>query len=111
MRWENLQLGYSEFLHWLAQGDAAEFAVDHRWPGWRDDVAALSGDHGFFVAPPLWAEGPPMRERSRADVPMTELWTYAHMTMQLLEGVPPGSTVRTRFHGSQASDNEPTGPP
>ena len=108
MQWEHLQMGYFEFLQWLAQGDVAGFAGDHRWPGWPDDVAALSGDQGIFVAPPLWAEGPPMRERSRADVPMTELWTYAHTTMHQLEGVPPGSPVRTRVHGRQASGGEPT---
>ena len=86
MRWEDLEMSYSGFLRWLADGDVAEFAEDHRWPGWEQEVYALSGSEGIFIAPPLWAEGPPIAQRNRTDVPMTELWTYAHRTMHRLEG-------------------------
>jgi len=106
MQWEDMEMGYSEFLRWLAQGDAAAFASDHRWPDWEDDVAKLSGDQGLFVAPPLWAEGPSMAERSRVEVPMTELWTYAHTTMERLEGVPAGASVRIRVRETPPPDDE-----
>src|SRR4029078_1309160 len=79
--WEDLEMGYTDFLGWLADGDVAQFAGDERWPGWQNEIQALRGDPGLFVAPPLWAEGPPFWERSRTDVPMTKLWTYAHDTM------------------------------
>jgi len=91
--WEDLDLGFSGFLEWLADGDVAGFAEGNRWPGWEHEIHKLSGDDGIFVAPPLWAEGPPIGERLRAQVPMKELWTYAHTTMRQLEGVPAGSPV------------------
>lgn len=76
------------------------------WPGSRRgsgggeyDIRTLRGDDGIFVAPPLWAEGPPIYERDRAQIPMTELWTYVHVTMQRLEAVPPGSPVRLSAFG------------
>jgi hypothetical protein len=94
MRWEDLEMGYPEFVRWLAEGDLAGFAEGTRWPGWEYDIRALSGDDGIFFAPPLWAQGPPVAGRDRTRVPMTELWTYAHVTMQQLERVPPGSPVR-----------------
>ena len=93
VQWEDLEMGYSDFLQWLADGGVADFAGDQRWPGWQEEVQALSGDQGIFVAPPLWAEGPPLRERTRTDVPMTKLWTYAHDTMRKLQDVPEGSVV------------------
>jgi hypothetical protein len=89
-----MDMGYSEFLRWLADGDVAGFAEGDRWRGWEHDIRTLSGDDGIFVAPPLWAEGPPIGERLRTQVPMKELWTYAHTTMRQLEGVPAGSSVR-----------------
>jgi hypothetical protein len=48
-----------------------------RWPGWEHDVATLDGDQAFSVYPPLWAEGPPIAERSRKGVPVDELFGVA----------------------------------
>jgi len=93
MRWEDMDMDYSDLLRWLADGELAGFAAGNRWPGWRQEVGPVSGELGIFIAPPLWAEGPPIGERRRAQVPMTELWTYAHVTMRHLEGVPEGSPV------------------
>jgi hypothetical protein len=102
-------MGYSEFLRWLADGDLAGFAEGVRWRGWEYDIRTLDGDDGLFVAPPLWAEGPPVAERDRARVPMTELWTYAHVTMQQLEQVPPGSAVGISGLGLPTPDREDSG--
>jgi hypothetical protein len=106
LQWEDLEMDYSGFVQWLADGDVAAFAGDQRWPGWQNEVAALSGDQGIFVAPPLWAEGPPFWERSRTDVPMTGLWTYAYTTMRHLEGVPDGSPVKIGVPGPPAPGEE-----
>lgn len=106
MQWEDMEMGYPDFLRWLADGELTGFAADHRWPGWRPEVSAMSGDDGIFLAPPLWAEGPPIDERRRAEVPMTALWTYAHATMEQLEGVPEGATVNVAAMSRPSRDED-----
>ena len=74
LAWESLDAGYSDFLHWCLTGDLARFYEAHRWPGWEQEVAGLSGDRGISIYPFLWAEGPPVAQRHRGSVPMAELY-------------------------------------
>lgn len=74
LEWEDLELTYSEALQWAAEGDLATFYAEARWPGWEREVAALGGDQGILIYPPLFAEGGPIARRHRGVVPMTELW-------------------------------------
>lgn len=75
LRWEGLDLSYSDLLTWAAGGDLRGFYAGGRWPGWEDEVRSLPGDRGFSIYPPLWTqpEAPPAA-RSRRPVPMEELW-------------------------------------
>jgi len=73
LEWESLDRGYSDFLRWLFDGDLALFFDQRRWPEWQKEISALPGDHGFSIYPFLWAEGPPIQERSRRSVPLAEL--------------------------------------
>ncbi|MFZ5896522.1 MAG: DUF2625 domain-containing protein [Myxococcota bacterium] len=72
--WENLELSYTSFVRFALFGDLERFYGDFRWPGWREEIAELSGDRAFSIYPFLWAEGPPIAERSRRAVPIGELW-------------------------------------
>lgn len=74
LRWEDLGRGYSDLLHFLFDGDLSGFYADARWPGWQEEVASLSGDRGISIWPPPSAMGPSFGERSRAQVPIRELW-------------------------------------
>lgn len=74
LQWEDLKMTYSGFVHWLCIEPLAQFYSAFRWPGWETDVAALPGDQGFSIYPPLWAAGGPIAERSRRSVPVIELW-------------------------------------
>ncbi len=42
-QWQNINLGYSEFLGWTLAGDLADFYQDLRWESWKADIAALHG--------------------------------------------------------------------
>jgi 8-oxo-dGTP pyrophosphatase MutT (NUDIX family) len=75
LEWEDLDRGYSDFLAWTLAGDLEKFYQGYRWPGWSAEVQALPGDRAFSIHPFLWAEGPPITERSRRVVPMAELFT------------------------------------
>ena len=73
LEWESLERGYSDFLAWALQGDLGAFYESLRWPGWRDEVAKLSGDQGISIYPFLWAAGPPVEDRARKVAPIAEI--------------------------------------
>jgi hypothetical protein len=75
LAWEDLELGYSEWLQWLFTGDLEPFYEGQRWQTWREDSRELPGDMGISVYPFLAAAGPPIDARSRAPVPIAELWS------------------------------------
>ena len=74
LEWESLDRGYSDWLCFLFSGDLDRFYETERWPGWQAEIAGVSGEKGIHVVPPLFTEGPPIGERSRAPVPLEELW-------------------------------------
>jgi hypothetical protein len=86
LEWDDLDMGHSALVHWAMTGDLDEFYAELRWPGWQDDVAGLAPDRGFSVYPPLWAQGPPIGERTRGEAPMTELWGFHNELASQLSG-------------------------
>lgn len=76
LEWEDLEIGYTDFLHWCLSGEVDKFYELHRWDGWPDEVGALDGGHGIAIFPPLSAEGPPVKDRSRRAVPIEELFAF-----------------------------------
>jgi len=74
VEWEDLELGYSDFLSWCFRGDVDGFYEPQRWQGWEAEVADLDGNQGLSVSPPLFTKGPPIKERSRRSVPIQELF-------------------------------------
>lgn len=92
LQWEDLQLGYTDWLASMLSDQLVPFYAGLRWVGWERAVGALRPDEAVHVYPPLVmrAEGP----RSRRAVPVDELW---HLHMQLgreLKGLPDGATIR-----------------
>ncbi|MFN0119467.1 MAG: DUF2625 domain-containing protein [Blastocatellia bacterium] len=74
LAWEDLGRGYSAFIHWIFSANLDAFYEGSRWPGWVNDVRALDGDKAYSIYPPLFAQGPPVGERSRKAVPIAELY-------------------------------------
>jgi hypothetical protein len=76
LEWQLLGVGHGDWLQWLLAGDGlAGFYASLRWPGWRDDVAALGLGHGFAAYPFLWTEQAHADPAAvtRRPVPMAEL--------------------------------------
>jgi hypothetical protein len=73
LEWEDLELGYTDWLHWAFTGDLEKFYQGSRWLNWRTEVASLSGSHAYSIQPFPWVEGPPIAERFLKAVPMREL--------------------------------------
>jgi Protein of unknown function DUF2625 len=98
LQWEDLGQGYSAFLRWFLSGDLPAFYAGSRWPTWEPEVATATGDQGFAVYPFLSMDGPPIADRSRRLVPMTELWATIWQLSDQLGDLPPG--VEVRFEAS-----------
>jgi len=74
LEWSSTQRGYGDFLDWCFQGDLEKYNATVRWPGWREEVAALSGNQAISIYPPLSAKGPPLEKRHRGTVPIAEVY-------------------------------------
>jgi hypothetical protein len=56
LEWEELEIGHSAWLSWLAAGGTAGFYADMRWPGWEAETRALAPWQGIAVYPFLWSK-------------------------------------------------------
>lgn len=74
LEWEDLGIGYTNWMCWLLTGPVTDFYEGTRWPGWEREVAALVPGHAFSVYPFLCMVGDPIARRSRRPVPIDELW-------------------------------------
>lgn len=82
LNWENLKMSFSQFLVWAVKENLTRFYESFRWQGWQEEAREMSGDKGFSIYPFLWAEGPPVAERSKKAAPSEELW---RMQMEMRE--------------------------
>ena len=74
LEWTPLGAGHTAFVEWLLHGGTKEFYRELRWPGWEDEVAALSIDEGISVYPFLFTEeGRNIATATRKAVPFREL--------------------------------------
>lgn len=97
LEWEDLELGYTDWLHWCFSDRLAGFYDELRWGGWQAEVGALAGDRGLHVWPPLFSKGPAIAERSRKSVPVEELWSLALDFGGQLRSVEDGTEIQIRL--------------
>jgi len=92
MEWDDLELGYSEWIRAMFSNGLAAFYEDLRWDGWREEVAALGPEQGIHIYPPpvFASEGP----RSHKAVSMDELWNHYTELGRELAGIPEGTAIR-----------------
>lgn len=96
-------VGYSGWLQWLLSGDLEEFYADYRWSGWRDEVGKLPGDRGYSIFPFPWAKGVAISRRSRAPVPLSEIWSLERRSQKSFD--------RSPSDGEDEPSPEPADPP
>jgi len=54
LKWEEIADSYTEFLHFVFNGDLNKFYKGLRWKSWLADVSKLGGDDVFSFYPFLW---------------------------------------------------------
>ena len=73
LRWENLEIGYSDFLNWCLNGDLDQFYGSLRWNNWKTDIQELTGNQVFSFYPFLWTlEGKNIDELSKKAISIEE---------------------------------------
>ena len=77
LEWEDMSVGYTDFLHWALSPRVAVFYADMRWPQWQGEVGNVPGDKALSVYPFLWAKGPAIEHRSRRAVPVEDVYGVA----------------------------------
>jgi SAM-dependent methyltransferase len=105
LEWEDLELGYTDWLHWCFSDRLASFYGELRWEGWQAEVGPLAGDRGLHVWPPLFSKGPPIAERSRKPVPVEELWSLALDFGKQLRGVEDCQQIRVSVESAESGND------
>lgn len=57
LKWEPLELGYTEFIRFCFDGNLSEFYKGLRWSSWDQFIANLDGNKSYSFRPYLWTEG------------------------------------------------------
>ncbi len=74
LSWQDLELGYGDWLEAMLSGAVTRFYAPLRWRGWEAEVAAVPLDRGISALPPPWtAEGKDLSTVSRKPIPLAEL--------------------------------------
>ncbi|MDH6130084.1 DUF2625 family protein [Kitasatospora sp. GP82] len=75
LEWEAMEMGHSGWVSWLLSGSLETFYDGLRWPGWREEAAALAPSQGIAVFPFLWSKEAQadLAATSRRAVPMREV--------------------------------------
>lgn len=79
LEWQDLQVGYAQWLAWMLSADLPRFYENLRWDGWEAEVASCPLDHGLSAYPPPWTvEGRDIAAASRRAVALEELIAFHH---------------------------------
>jgi len=74
LKWEPMNMGYSEFIWWTFVGNLSDFYSNVRWKGWENDIKSLDGNKGISFFPYLWTKHDDVNQLSRKAIPIEEMW-------------------------------------
>lgn len=87
LKWEPLELGYTEFIRFCFDGKLSEFYKGLRWSTWEQFIANLDGNKSYSFRPYLWTEGGMDIEKcSRKLVSTEELFKFNINKQKELQG-------------------------
>jgi hypothetical protein len=73
LKWEPLDLSYSDFLRFCFTGDLDKFYSELRWTGWKEEVSKLDGNMVYNFFPTLWSkEGSDINKNTRKKMSVDE---------------------------------------
>jgi len=76
LKWEALDLTYTDFINFCFNGNVAGFYKELRWKSWKEDIKAVSGEQAFSFFPFLWTkEGKDINSISKKPVSIEEIYS------------------------------------
>ncbi|WP_027346250.1 DUF2625 family protein [Hamadaea tsunoensis] len=77
LSWQDLELGYADWLRAVLSGALTEFAAPLRWPGWEEEVGVLAPDQGVIsYPPPSTREGKNLADATRSPAPLLQIVAF-----------------------------------
>ncbi|WP_255291887.1 DUF2625 family protein [Bacillus pseudomycoides] len=73
LEWESLDMKYSEFITWIAQGNMNEFYSTLRWNTWKEDSEIVKFDEAILIYPFLWSNELQLEKADKKIVPAKKL--------------------------------------
>ncbi|MGG3526448.1 hypothetical protein COM13_25595 [Bacillus pseudomycoides] len=73
LEWESLDMKYSEFITWIAQGNMNEFYSTLRWNTWKEDSEIVKFDEAILIYSFLWSNELQLEKADKKIVPAKEL--------------------------------------
>lgn len=73
LEWESLEMKYSEFIAWIAQGEIDEFYSTMRWSLWKEDSKSVNFNEAILIYPFLWSNEIQIEKADKKIVPVEEL--------------------------------------
>lgn len=74
LEWEDMGIGYTDFIAWILDDNFKKFYEGLRWDNWESDISVNSPNNGFSFYPPLWSEQGSVFLSSRKSIPIKEIW-------------------------------------
>ena len=74
LEWESLEMKYSEFIAWIAQGEIDEFYSTMRWSLWKEDSKSVNFNEAILIYPFLWSNEIQIEKADKKIVPVEELF-------------------------------------
>lgn len=73
LEWESLEMQYSEFIAWIAQGNIDEFYSTMRWSTWKEECKNVKFNEAILIYPFLWSNEIQLEKADKKIVPTEEL--------------------------------------
>ncbi|BBK78764.1 DUF2625 family protein [Clostridium butyricum] len=71
--WESLEMHYSEFIAWIAQGNIDEFYSIMRWSTWKEECKNVKFNEAILIYPFLWSNEIQLEKADKKIVQAEEL--------------------------------------
>jgi hypothetical protein len=77
LKWETLNINYSQFILFCFSGKIDIFYKDFRWKKWKDDIKNINGDQAYSFYPFLFTkEGKNTEDDSKKPISIDETWRF-----------------------------------